>query len=74
MAVTKPDARKETTVPIELTQRPHKWPGMPKDGNPEVIAWKCAACGQWVSEIGPIVPDDCPIDWRGQQEGGAGDA
>ena len=56
-------------MPIELTQRPHKWPGMPKDGNPEVIAWKCAACGQWVSEIGPIVPDDCPIDWRGQADG-----
>ena len=42
--------------------RPHKWP-TPGDSSGDVIAWKCAACGKWVSEL-RYENDNCPINWR----------
>lgn len=45
-----------------LFSGPHKWPGAPPDDDSEVIAWKCAACGEWVSDGGPKTP--CAVDWR----------
>ena len=50
---------------VDDGRRPHKWPGNPPDGNPEVIAWKCAACDEWVSEYGPNYSEQqCTVDWR----------
>lgn len=44
-----------------MSDRPHKWPGNAPDG--DIIAWKCAACDQWVSEYGKR-RDECPVNWR----------
>lgn len=43
--------------------RPHKFPiNAPGILDAEVIAWKCAACGEWVNDSGERT--ECPIDWR----------
>ena len=47
--------------------RPHKWPGNPADGDSECIAWKCAACGEWISEFKDD-RTDCPRDWRAESD------
>lgn len=52
--------------------RPHKWPGNPPDGDPDVLAWRCAACEQWVREYGPNTHDWCPVDWRASEPGSGG--
>ena len=55
----------------EYVRLPHRWPGMPSDGDPECIAWKCAACGEWVSEYRPYT--SCTVDWRSARIDGRDD-
>ena len=49
-------------TPVRDGYRPHRFPLAARDD--EVLAWECQACGEWVREYGPRVPDDCPVDWR----------
>jgi hypothetical protein len=44
--------------------RPHRFPQSALDSGAEIIAWKCAACGEWVREYGIADRSECPIDWR----------
>lgn len=51
---------------LSIERRPHRFPPRetwPND-DPECIAWKCYACGEWVSELQPRTP--CCVDWRKQ--------
>ncbi len=41
---------------------PHKYPSS-TEPDAEIIAWKCDACDEWVSEYGEQ-RDDCTVDWR----------
>ena len=49
-------------TPIDDDSRPHKFPTPVPDG--EVIAWKCAACGEWIREYEYSKRGPCPVDWR----------
>lgn len=45
-----------------MNARPHRFPMPAPDG--EIIAWKCAACDEWVSEYGKDRNVTCSVDWR----------
>lgn len=45
-----------------MSNRPHKFPQPAPDG--DIIAWKCAACDQWINEYAYDERGDCPVDWN----------
>lgn len=44
--------------------RPHRMPPLPADCDGECIAWKCAACGEWIGEFDSEPRSPCPVEWR----------
>jgi len=49
---------------LKVSDRPHRFPPMPEDGYPEIIAWECQACGKLISEYRYDERGECPVDWR----------
>lgn len=46
----------------ERMNLPHKFPKSAIEADAEILAWKCEACEEWVSEYGPRT--SCTKDWR----------
>jgi hypothetical protein len=40
--------------------RPHRFP---TDAPSEVYSWRCAACGEWISDTSEK-RTECPVNWR----------